>query len=343
MKNNKKNNPLFLFSFLLLTYLFLIPLVLKFIVENNYFSTKSSAELGDTIGGITNPFIGSAAVIVTFAAFYIQYAFNLKQNKIIKKQRQEYAKDKFDRKFSELLKIQVENVREFNIDNRIYGRKTFVHMLNELKIIHKVVNFYCGIPDQNFITNIFNREDFAYMIFFNGLDVETNYDFLYQNLNDVEKQILKNVFHKLFEIQLNYIKNKKDILVYKDDVIGFIEFSYYPFDGHSHRLGHYYRNLHNFIEIIDKEKIISYHEKKQYVDLIRAQLSDYEQALLYCNSTSWFFDQWERFFEEYTLIKNLRRDFVSFTISPEIIFKEHIERMKFKNIKMFEWVNLDKL
>ena len=58
-------------------------------------------------------------------------------------------------------------------------------------------------------------------------------------------------------------------------------------------LGHYYRHLYNMVNFIDKNTFTNKYDKKEfYVKLIRSQLSDYEQILLYYNSLSTLGSDW---------------------------------------------------
>ena len=52
-------------------------------------------------------------------------------------------------------------------------------------------------------------------------------------------------------------------------------------------LGHYFRHLYNMVNYVDKSDFSLKHKNKEkYVKLIRSQLSDYEEVLLYYNSLS---------------------------------------------------------
>lgn len=62
------------------------------------FDIASSSNVGDALGGITNPIIGFIAVILTYRAFRVQYDFNEKQLGFIKN-------DKVDRKVDEYNKM----------------------------------------------------------------------------------------------------------------------------------------------------------------------------------------------------------------------------------------------
>ena len=61
-------------------------------------STEGSARIGDSIGGITAPFVGILAVLATFWAFWAQYEYNKRQYKYM-------VKEQFDHAFYEMLSI----------------------------------------------------------------------------------------------------------------------------------------------------------------------------------------------------------------------------------------------
>lgn len=58
----------------------LLPLLLTQFSLVDYSQTEP---IGDTIGGISNPFIGLLTAILTFLAFYVQYQANQQQRKIL--------------------------------------------------------------------------------------------------------------------------------------------------------------------------------------------------------------------------------------------------------------------
>ncbi|CAI8721926.1 putative phage abortive infection protein [Chryseobacterium sp. IT-36CA2] len=65
------------------------------------------------------------------------------------------------------------------------------------------------------------------------------------------------------------------------------------YGGHQHRLGHYYRHLYQSIKYINSQKKLNFEEKYFYVKTFRAQLSTYEQELLFLNSLSFLGLTWE--------------------------------------------------
>jgi hypothetical protein len=71
--------------------------------------------------------------------------------------------------------------------------------------------------------------------------------------------------------------------------------------------------------------------------MLRAQLSNFEQLMLYYNSLAWFDLEWREVFTKYRLIKNLPLPLADFSTSPEAHFKNEIEDFKAKGMEMFEW------
>mgnify|MGYP000182746641 CR=1 FL=1 len=65
------------------------------------------------------------------------------------------------------------------------------------------------------------------------------------------------------------------------------------YGGHQFRLGHYYRHLFQVVKYVNKQLNIDYQTKYDYVKILRAQLSTYEQAVLFLNSLSKMGSVWE--------------------------------------------------
>ena len=74
----------------------------------------------------------------------------------------------------------------------------------------------------------------------------------------------------------------------------FYDNSYIKFyGGHQHRLGHYFRHLYQSIKYINAQQNLNHREKYFYIKTFRAQLSTYEQELLFLNSLSFLGLSWE--------------------------------------------------
>lgn len=90
------------------------------------------------------------------------------------------------------------------------------------------------------------------------------------------------------------------------------------YGGHQHRLGHYYRHLFQSYKFLFNENNLEVEEKYFFGKTLRAQLSNYEQSLLFLNSLSNLGLKWDlkpeinlktkkeiRLITEFNLIKNV--------------------------------------
>ena len=111
-----------------------------------------------------------------------------------------------------------------------------------------------------------------------------------------------------------------------------------PFDGHVERLGHYYRHLFQTMTFITSQSFLGDKEKYGYVKTLRAQISNFEQLMLYYNALAWFDDEWKEFFTKYRFIKNLPLTLADIDVKPETHFKKEIEELNEEGISMFEWL-----
>lgn len=65
------------------------------------------------------------------------------------------------------------------------------------------------------------------------------------------------------------------------------------YGGHQFRLGHYFRHLYQSYKYLNESAFLSENQKYAYGKMYRAQLSTYEQALLFVNSISSIGMKWE--------------------------------------------------
>lgn len=71
-------------------------------------------------------------------------------------------------------------------------------------------------------------------------------------------------------------------------------------------LGHYYRTIFNIVKFIDKTEFMDFEQKKFYSNILRAQLSDAEAALLFHNGLSRHGrEKFKPYMEKYGLLKNV--------------------------------------
>ncbi|MFZ1320848.1 MAG: putative phage abortive infection protein [Ignavibacteria bacterium] len=149
------------------------------------------------------------------------------------------------------------------------------------------------------------------------------------------------------------IENKSDRFKAKANTQQFLVIKntkYYS--GHQHRLGHYFRHLFQTYKFLNENEFLSNEEKYFYGKTLRAQLSTYEQSLLFINSISSLGMDWEFNFEmeqnkklknnfklddkfglitKYNLIKNLPGNHFN-----GIIYKNFYPNVNYENNEEFE-------
>jgi hypothetical protein len=259
--------------------------------------------------------------------------------------------ERFENKFYELVKLHKANVEEMNIANKVKNRKCFVQMFYELKCCYQIIeDFYNSTAEQVQRDNEYdqiNLMDFSYRIFFFGIGLNSEKHFI-NYLKKGELHLFKQLKPFLEKIQDDFIRYIQDNPSARYYTYGLpnsgianertVEFYYFPFDGHVNLLGHYYRHLFQTVTYITSQDILTYDEKYGYVKTLRAQLSNFEQLLLYYNALAWFDKQWRVFFTKYRLIKNLPLTLADFYITPEKHFEKEIKELSDKGIAMFEWL-----
>jgi hypothetical protein len=297
----------------------------------NGFNFAETGQIGDTIGGLTSPFLGIAGIILTFLAFYMQYEANQLQREQFIQEQAQNKKDlqdqidhqntqtqvaQFESQFYEMLKLHRDNIGEMQITGYDFvetdtvlqsfekvteGRKVFVTMKTELESILGIYSLVKGsMNDEGF-------ED-CYEIFFGGIEeylrrypAEAQSEFI-KALKAARKQ---HEFPDHMHTRDNQKrKNYKGVTLY---------FNYKPFSGHASRLGHYFRHLYLTVKSVANSRVITdYAERMRYLAILRAQLSNHEQILLFYNWLSGYGGDWENnkhaFLTDYKMIHNLWHD-----------------------------------
>lgn len=324
-----KVKALLVVAFILILISFISPFLFTRTAVTEDFDYMKTGQIGDTIGGLMNPFIALAGVIVTGLAFYIQYKANLQQRELFlleqtenKKQLQEQINiqnrqiqlQQFESQFYEMLKLHRENISEMKINGYDFeetpthlkrfekttdGRKIFVVMQTEFECI---LNLYA--KDNKLDKAGFQK---CYQLFFSGLD---RYEKAYPT-ETIFVEMLKKARQRHenpTKESLTTNQDRKEFLPYVK-----LYFNYKPFSGHSQRLGHYFRHLYLTVKSVANSTIVTdYDERMRYLRILRAQLSNHEQILLFYNWLSEYGNDWENdthsFFTEYCMIHNLWYD-----------------------------------
>lgn len=262
--------------------------------SGNELNSTNASEFGNFIGGYMGTLFALASVIFLYST--------------LRDQRRTSEIEKFETRFFELIRLHRDNVQEITLKTQ-NGKKIFVLFIREFREIMKIVKEVF----KNDKLDIKQIIEISYLAFFYGIGPNST-RILKNSLTDYDKIKVNKLIQEL-ESQKHEIKKERN-------------FDYVPFEGHQSRLGHYYRHLFQSINYCHNKKIDI--DKYEYIKLIRAQLSNHEQALLFLNSISKLGKPWkdENLIKTYRLIKNIPGDF--FDPKNEIDIKELYPEMIFE-------------
>jgi hypothetical protein len=300
MLNTKK---IILFTALTLIIAAFIFLLIPYWVINKSWAWgdgQNTSAISDTIGGITGAIVGFIGVILTFLAFYIQYQANQvqinalnEQKKSAEQQEKQILLQQFENNFFELLKLHRENVSELNYrDNE--GRNVIIKIANEFFEILQALTDTHIIAD-----NQLDEQDLAniaYTILFFGTD---------ETVADVLENRFFNKYSSIKDKLQSFIQDLRK----KENPYSFDN---HYFIGHQSRLGHYFRHLRRIVTFVHRNSFLTAKQKRGYMRILRAQLSNHEQIILFFYSISDLGLKWElkndkneKLITSYHLLRNI--------------------------------------
>ena len=161
--------------------------------------------------------------------------------------------------------------------------------------------------------------DFAYLSVFFGLSKQQGRKALEKILaKNYKPVIIEKIINKLKKEIAEYDKVSKKGKTWQERVNNDWHFKY--FGGHQHRLGHYFRHIFQTITYINNQPNLDYKEKYNYIKTLRAQLSTYEQSVIFFNSLSQLGRVWELILDnedvnyklatKYNFFKNIPSEFI---------------------------------
>ncbi len=190
--------------------------------------------------------------------------------------------------------------------------------LARIDIAYSIVFYGIGVEGESIIRkNIqkkYNRYYYYKLLYFIKLKPKKSNQsryFLWQQARNMNLEDLHRLVDELYENRKNPRKTDHLSELAKSFKMHLKYEKYYG--GHQFRLGHYFRHLYQSYKYLNDHKDLTQDEKYAYGKLYRAQLSTYEQAILFINSISTIGMKWEFTPEKlnsplittYNLIKNL--------------------------------------
>lgn len=365
----KQNNGILrgvpLWLWVLIVFLLLVILAMPMIlVQPGKIDFSETGQIGDTIGGIMGPLIAILAAFLTFIAFWVQYEANVKQ-------REDIAIERHEAKYYKMLDIYSSMTTGLEVHG-IRGKEAFAELVGEFTYtfftidgiykkricspayLSNATTQIKAIVDE-FQTDKVERDQYlislAYNLFFYGSH------FVVIDTKRPERTALGEEIKKIaFSINRNngkgtfleYVKAGNFEVAFPN-----LGLSVLLYEGHSDFLGHYFRHLFQmvkYVSLLDRS-LFDEEDKSGYVKLLRAQMSDYEQILLYYNSltdqgAAWNKTRGDKFPEEagyisrFRLIKNLPPNFPLFGILPFDYYKEDANKWEKLGKKFYEHLHL---
>lgn len=285
--------------------------------------------IGDFVGGVFGTIFSLVSALLVIVTLELQSS--------------QYAKDRFEQSFFEMLHIHNDNVKGMKLmaNNKVIaeGREVFKHLIEHYNKTFDIIGGFCtsiingGAQNQHnsqqmveFLSSDHDRKllemQIAYGYYFFGSE---NY-----HLNKIDKPIKRDIeqyIHKMMVVN-NLLVAPKNVL-----------------------LGHYYRHLYQMITFISRAKCLEEDSKYEYAKQVRAQLDDEEQLLLYYNAMSEIGSEWlissnKRddsdnienmcLLSRFRMIKNIPNYKNTKGLTPDVFFENDIKIFKEKHLEYFE-------
>lgn len=306
--------------YIVLSFAFAILTLLLFICKASNLSSKLLldtgiiADYGTIVCGVLSTFFGFLSILLVIQSLNEQEKQNELQN--------------IESRFFELLKIQRENVQEFQQKGKT-GRRVAVDMFDELDSLYVTIKRWYSRTNSGIKNDDewkFRSAQIAYLILFYGFGKNSR-----NHLKSEIKKIVANdeVYNELDREFLKKEITEYDLQKENNQTLPRVERKYLIHDGNQSRLGHYFRHLYQTAKFIDNQpsRLLSYEDKYFYLKTLRAQLSNYEQAIFLYNSLTYLGANWEfnineenrQLITKYNLIKNIPQGFTS-DLNPKIYF-----------------------
>ncbi len=353
---NKYLFPLGLIVVLIIIIFFAGLILTHFVANKYFFDAKSIAQITpNTKGLLEKPgLLGDSAGVMN--ALFSALAFGgviytlLLQRKEMDSNQKENAIEKFETKFYEMIHLHKQNVDEIVVGG-LKGRNAIEQLFKDFVAIYAHVdNVIIALSPQ---FQLAKQQAAAQNDAEEVRKIDREIDYLAQPLRKL-KFIHELSYGYFFYGYENYHLTK-DISDVRFDLNADIT-TYIRINGvipalttpHNSQLGHYYRHLYQTVKLVAEDETIKEEKNKyKYVKMLRAQLSDFEQALLYYNGLSIMGAKWvepigETNFEKmcyiarFRLIKNTPYYINYVGIRPGNYFRVEKEQWELQKKKFFE-------
>lgn len=160
----------------------------------------------------------------------------------------------------------------------VEGKLYFVNANNEIRLLLK----------RYFENEVKKGESISHEFTRNGINLI--YSCFFYGARSDKREQLKRKFPSIdfksigFDKIAKYSKYYKCKSLFHTSVKNVTPYPYYT--GHVNRLGNYFRNIYQTLRYVDEQKFLTPNQKYNYIKHFRAQISAYEQVLIFYNSIS---------------------------------------------------------
>ena len=286
MNNMNKVLQLILFGLGFFFTILSIILFFSFIFNKQFFSFSGvlDIDLAINFGTFFQGLVGTTAGISGSLLIICVFLLQQKQEKIAQ----------LENVFFKMIDYHRENVGSIVIDNyklwvndKKEKAQAFVSFKLQLFDCLNMVNELNELLENKL--NEREMADVAYIIFYYGVD---------ERWKDLSEKLLSNYDNALPKLIANYVESQKTMTNDKPKDLG---------KTNQTILSAYFRNMYNAIMLIHKSSILNEEQKRQYIRVYRAQLSNPELVIIFFNVLSRFGKKWNEnnIIAKYEFIKNL--------------------------------------
>lgn len=214
---------------------------------------------------------GSVASLWSLAGLFFIYVAFLGQ-------KQQLLNQQLELKFNQ---IEVKNTRL-----ELAGQKQEMIIQNETLKLQKFENTFFNLL--NLLNSVVNNIDIR--------NVRT------QDVVNIGRDCFKTFYDDFVSNIMNNNKENHEFNIKDSSVEENIKAYDKLYNDNKSDLSHYFRSVYHILKFIDKSEI---EDKKQYIGLLRAQISSYEQAIIFYNCLHDYGSKFKLLAEKHSFLKNL--------------------------------------
>ncbi len=264
--------------------------------RGSYWDPTKAGQFGDFVGG----YFGTVFLVVSVAVLVGSYRNQRFSNKVAA----------FESRFFELLQYHRDNTVEIEVES-VKGRRAFVSFIREWRLLVALVQEAESQVSKKL--TIPERAILSYLAFFHGSGPNARRSFEQAAAKDYPSELRTAVLDKMsadWKVYRN--AHITDAPIDAGDTGGKVRkpLAYIPFEGHHSRLAHYFRHLFHLVKYA--ADYAPGETAQEYVNLVRAQLTTHEQAVLALHAAS-VDGEWrsEPYLQDFHLIQNIPLGFLT--------------------------------